>query len=151
MNETVDMKRQDEVPALPLYVAQSRPNKRLFYFLIGLTCCIGIGFDVFLLGRFGIVTVVLVLIVIWQGLRTYVFRAVFTEKCIEYRSVLGVAHMIEYSKIMVLEDRGESIILFGENLRGKTVKFSLYRRDGNLDAISEFLHSRTLEKIQHAA
>jgi len=125
-----------------LCVARSRSNQMIFFLLVAATCGASFFFDILLFGRFGIFTIVFVLVTIWQGLRTYVVRTVFTSDRIEHRTALGIWHGAEYSRIMILEDRNESITIFGEDLMGRGLKFSLVRRDGNLGEIVAFLRSK---------
>ena len=142
LSKAVGMGAEAEGPIDPLCIAQSRSNKRMFFLLVAITCGACFSFDLFLFGRPGTITAVFVLATIWQGLRTYMVRTVFTADRIEHRNVLGVWRGIEYSKIMVQEDRGESITILGEDLMGKTVKFSLLKRDGNLEEVVDFLRRK---------
>ena len=79
----------------------------------------------------------------WQALRTYVFRTVFLDDRIEHTTRLGFWHGLEYSKIMVAEDRGESISITGEDVMGKTITIQLLKRDGNYDEVLAFLRKKT--------
>jgi hypothetical protein len=69
---------------------------------------------------------------------------VFTEDRIEHRNALGIWRGVEYSKIMVQEDRGESITIVGEDLMGKGVKFSIEKRDGNFEEAAAFLRNKEI-------
>jgi hypothetical protein len=129
-------------PVIPLCVAQSRSNKRIFFLLVGVTCCASFFFDVLLFRRLGTFTAVFAFVTIWQALRTYVVRTVFTTDRIEHRNALGNWRGVKYSKIMVQEDRDESITIIGEDFMGRSVRFSLLKRDGNLEEVAAFLRGK---------
>jgi hypothetical protein len=78
-----------------------------------------------------------------QALRTYVFRAVFTDDRIEYTTMLGVWHGLEYSNLIVSEDRGQSITIIGEDIMGKGTTIHLLKSDGNFEQVLAFLHKKT--------
>jgi hypothetical protein len=56
--------------------------------------------------------------------------------------MFGKWRAAEYSKMMVLRDRGESLTILAEDLMGKSVKITLLARDGDLEAASCFLANR---------
>jgi hypothetical protein len=51
---------------------------------------------------------------------------------------------MEYSKILIQEDRGESITIIGEDLLGKSVRVSFLGLDGNLEEIAAFLQKKIM-------
>lgn len=129
-------------PAGALYVARSRRNQMIFFLLVAGTCGVSFVFDLLLSGKFGLVTIALVSLTIWQGLRTYVMRTVFSADRIEHRTALGVSQEAEYSKIKFMEGEDESITIAGEDLLGKWLEFTLRKRDGNLEEVAAFLRRR---------
>ena len=136
------MRVETEVPKVPLCVAKSRTNQKIFFLLVAVTCCVSFFLDILMFGRFENLTIVFALVTIWQCLRTYVVRTVFATDRIEHRNALGIWRGVEYSKIMVQEDRGESISIIGEDLMGKSVSFSILKRDGNLEEVLAFLRRK---------
>ena len=126
-------------PVIHLCVGQSRSNKRIFFSLIAAMCCFAFASYVLPFWWLETFTTVLFIGTIWQGLRTYVTRTVFSAERVEHRNALGTWCGVEYSKIMLQEDRGESITIVGEDLMGKSVTFSLLKQDGNLDEAVAFL------------
>lgn len=144
INQSVRVPAASGDPADTLCIARSRPNQRLFFSLVAVTCCAYLVFDAFLFGRLGITTIVFTFATIWQGSRTYVVRTIFTQDRIEHRNALGVWHGMEYSKILIQEDRGESITIIGEDLLGKSVRVSFLGLDGNLEEIAAFLQKKIM-------
>jgi hypothetical protein len=57
--------------------------------------------------------------------------------------MFGFWHGLEYSKIMVSEDRGEAITIIGEDILGKGTRIRLQKRDGNFEEVLAFLRKKT--------
>ena len=127
----------------PLCMARSRANQLYFFLLLIVTGCVFIFFDLFFLRRVGIFTLIFAGVTITQALRTYVFRTVFTDDRIEHTTMFGFWHGLEYSKIMVSEDRGEAITIIGEDILGKGTRIRLQKRDGNFEEVLAFLRKKT--------
>jgi hypothetical protein len=126
-----------------LCVARSRSNQGYLLLLVIATC---FAFIIYCFGLFllvEIMTLVFAGVTFWQALRTYVFRTVFMDDRIEHTTRLGFWHGLDYSKIMVAEDRGESISITGEDVMGKTITIQLLKRDGNYDEVLAFLREKT--------
>jgi hypothetical protein len=64
--------------------------------------------------------------------------------------MLGFWHGLEYSKVMVSEDRGESINIIGEDILGKGVRLHLLKRDGKLDEVLALLREKTSASQEEA-
>jgi hypothetical protein len=123
-----------------LRISRSRSNKVFLWLLCVITFGIG-SVEFFVMGRVGIYAGIFAVLTIVQALRTYVKIVVFERDRIASRSVFGAWRYAEYSKLLVQEDPGESIIL-GEDIGGRSLQISILKRDGDLNAVSELVHSR---------
>ena len=70
-------------------------------------------------------------------------RTIFTQSRMEHRTIFGVWRAVEYSKILLLDDRGQSITIIGEDVVGKSIKIVLLKWDGNLEEALRFLRQKT--------
>lgn len=127
----------------PLSVARSRSNQGYLFLLSLATCFVFLFFGFFSFNPVGIIFPVFATVTFCQALRTYVFRTVFMEDRIEHTTMFGFWHGLEYSKVMVTEDRGESITIIGEDVMGKGVTIHLLKRDGKFDEALAFLRKKT--------
>jgi len=123
-----------------LRIGRSKANQLLLLILFLATCAL-FPVDFFLGGGIGPFTEVLAAFSIWQALRTYVVVTVFKTTHVEHRSILGVVKAAEYPKLIVMRGWPESIIMIGEDKRGKDFKIRILRLDGDLQAIAMFLEA----------
>jgi len=121
-----------------IYIGGSKPNRRLFALLLLLTGCFYV-FDMIAGGSAATFTLLFLGVTIWQALRTYVVRAIFMAEGIEYRSPLGRWQTAEYSSILILRDRGDSISVVGSDVNGRDLKITIRSLDGDLKNLSGFL------------
>jgi hypothetical protein len=57
--------------------------------------------------------------------------------------MLGAWRSVEYSKILVLNEQGESITIIGEDVVGKSIRIVLRKWDGNFERVLHFLRQKT--------
>ena len=136
------MQATSEIPSVPLYIAQSTFNKKLLSLYLLATFVVACFFDPFFIGGFGTFTLICILVTIWQVLRTYVVRTTFAADHVEHRDHLGRESVLPYTNIMVQEDNGDSITIFGDDVVGRNIRFRIEKRDGNLESIVSLLKSR---------
>ena len=80
---------------------------------------------------------------IWRALRAYLMSVVFYEDFIVYRSIFGIRHFLRYSSVLFQGDRGESIVIIGEDTHGKSVRIALSKGDGDIKRAIELLNKHT--------
>jgi hypothetical protein len=95
-----------------------KTNRILLVAVIAATFCVFL-IDLTLRGGVGTFTVLFSVFTIWQALRTYMVRTTFTRTRVKHRSILGVWHAAEYSKLLVLSGWPASIRLVGEDTEGQ--------------------------------
>jgi hypothetical protein len=116
-----------------LIISASRKNRIFLLILIATLCC------VYLLEGLGVFTLVFLVFTIRQALETYMVLTVFTSTRLEHRSIFGIWRTAEYSKLLVLSGWQESIRLVGEDTQGKSIKISISKMDGDLEAVAAFM------------
>jgi hypothetical protein len=121
-----------------LIINASTKNRILLFVLIAITYC-AYSLDLSLGGRIGLFTEVLAVLTIRQVLETYMVVTVFASTRLEHRSIFGGWRTAEYSKLLVLSGWPGAIRLVGEDTRGKSIKISISKMDGDLEAISAFM------------
>jgi len=126
-----------------LCVARSIPNQIVCFTLIVVAFLLHEFVELPLIGRFGAWTILFTIIILIQALRTYVVRTLFAFDRIEHRTMLGAWRSVEYSKILVLNEQGESITIIGEDVVGKSIRIVLRKWDGNFERVLHFLRQKT--------
>jgi hypothetical protein len=121
-----------------LIISASKKNRIFLLILIAITCSVYL-LDLSLGGRSGLFTEVLAVLTIRQALETYIVVTVFMGTRLEHRSIFGVWRTAEYSKLLVLSGWPGAIRLVGEDTQGKSIKISISKMDGDLEAISAFM------------
>ena len=121
-----------------LIVRASRRNRIFLFTLVAITCCL-YPLDLFIGGRIGLFTYVIAVLTIRQALETYMVVTVFKGTRLEHRSIFGIWRTAEYSKLLVLSGWQDSIRLVGEDTQGKSIKITISRMDGDLEAVSAFM------------
>ena len=123
-------------------VARSLSNQALFLLLVSVTGALYF-LDVALRGEsaspFTPFTFAFGLSAVYQALRTYVVRTEFTTERIQHRTMFGIWRGLEYSKVQIVDDRGDSITIVGEDILGKSISIKLLKWDGDLQSVGKFL------------
>ena len=121
-----------------LIIRASTKNRIFLFTLVAITCCM-YPLDLAIGGKIGLYTYVLAVLTIRQALETYMVVTVFRATRLEHRSIFGFRRTAEYSKLLLLSGWSGSIRLVGEDTQGKSIKISISRMDGDLEAIAAFM------------